>query len=247
MKYEIKNSSILLKFPANNNGKFRFKKRQDKKDFGKSFSTRKENFDDTVYLEWQIGYDVPVNEVDEKNTKLIKKSFKGSNGKEKYPYELSEIFFESFRLKLFTSNNIEELESQINLYKNFIDENPISVEHKEEIILNNITFQETSIKLPTFFYFCSDGTQIEISIQKQQYATGVQPMIYFCIPFKCFKNANDLKNRSSVIGDELIYEINDENKENLILLFKIFGMASKRHKHDILEILKLLKTFIMEK
>lgn len=247
MRYEINNNSILLKFPAKNKGKFRFKKRQNKIGFGKSFSTRKEKFDDTVYLEWQIGYDVPVNDINDKNTKLTKKSFKGSNGKEKYPYELSEIFFEAIKLKLFAPNVIDKLKKQINSYKNFIDENSISLGHEKKITLNDISFQEAPINLPTFFYFCPDGTQIEISIQKQQYATGVQPMIYFCIPFHCFKNYKNLMNNSSDIRDELIYEINRKNKKNLILLFKIFGMASQRHKNDILEILKLLKVLIMEK
>lgn len=241
MNYKIENNCIVLEFLANNEGKFRFKKREKNTDFGKSFSTRKEKFDNNTYLEWQIGYDVPINEIETKSTKLTKKSFIGSNGKEKYPYELSEIFFEAIQLNLINQNEIENLIKNIESFESFIDENPISIEHKSKVILNNITFQETVIKLPTFFCFCSDGTQIEIFIQKQQYATGVQPMIYFCIPFKCFRNTHLLINKSSQRGDILEYEVNKDNKENLVLLFKIFGMASKRHKNDVIEILKILK------
>ncbi len=44
-------------------------------------------------------------------------------------------------------------------------------------------FEETSIKLTTLFMIeTTDNTQIEVSIQKQQYASGVQPMVYFSIP-----------------------------------------------------------------
>jgi len=48
-----------------------------------------------------------------------------------------------------------------------------------------------------------DETQIEVSIQKQQYASGVQPMVYFCIPLRAFKNSLDLLGKSSVSGDNL--------------------------------------------
>ncbi len=89
-----------------------------------------------------------------------------------------------------------------------------------------------------------DETQIEVSIQKQQYATGVQPMVYFCIPLKAFKNSSDLLGRSSVVGDKLVYVINKNNVLNLIFMMKVFGMASKRHNYDIVEILKILLEII---
>lgn len=241
--YKVENNSILLNFPAKNDGKFRFKKRENKFGFGKTFSTRNEEFNFNTYLEWQIGYDVSINEINIKKTKLIKKNFVGSNGKTKYPYELSEIFYEAIKLNFITLKDIDLLIDYILSVKTFIDENPIIVNYKFENMINNILFQETSVNLPTFYYFCKDDTQIEISIQKQQYATGIQPMVYYCIPFKCFKNKNILLNKTSKVKDELIYEINQKNIENLILLFKIFGMTSQKHQHDIIEILKILKNY----
>lgn len=100
MEYIVKEKNIWLVIPAANSGKFRFKKRKNRLDFGETFSTRECPFDDQTYLEWQIGYDVPVKDVEEgkKGTKLTSKHFVGSNGKKKYPYELSEIFYKAMEL-----------------------------------------------------------------------------------------------------------------------------------------------------
>lgn len=243
----IKGNNILLIIPASNAGKFRFKKRQNKLDFGKTFSTRKGTFDDQTYLEWQIGYDVPINDIEagKKRTKLATRHFIGSNGKTKYPYELSEIFFKAMELELITKREVEHLLNEIKGYKNFIDKEAITVEHHSRLTINGVHFEETSIKLPTFFMVeTSDETQIEVSIQKQQYASGVQPMVYFCIPLRAFKNSSAIYGKSSVSGDNLVYVINRTNVANLIFMMKVFGMASKRHNFDVVEILKILLEII---
>lgn len=247
MEYIIKENNILLNIPATNAGKFRFKKRKSRLDFGEIFSTREYPFDDQTYLEWQIGYDVPIKDVEKgkKDTKLTSKHFVGSNRKTKYPYELSEIFYEAMELEFITKKEVENLLNEIRDYKNFIDEKAIAVEHDSQIIINGIKFEEASIKLPTLFMIETlDDTQIEVSIEKQQYASGVQPMVYFCIPLKAFKSSADLQGKSSVSGDKLVYVISKTNVLNLIFMMKVFGMASKRHNHDIVEILKILLEII---
>jgi len=247
MECIIKEKNILLIIPATNNGKFRFKKRKNRLDFGETFSTRECPFDEQTYLEWQIGYDVPIKDVEDgkKETKLTGKHFVGSNGKTKYPYELSEIFYKTMELELITKKEVENLLNGIMNYKSFIDEKAITVEHHSQITINGINFEETSIKLPTLFMIETlDKTQIEVSIQKQQYASGVQPMVYFCIPLKSFKNYSGLIGKSSVSGDKLIYVISKTNVLNLVRMMKVFGMASKRHNHDIVEILKILLEII---
>lgn len=247
MDYRIKEHDILLTIPATNAGKFRFKKRRNRLDFGEIFSTRECIFDDQTYLEWQIGYDVPVRDVEEgkKDTKLTNKHFVGSNRKRKYPYELSEIFYEAMELEFISKKEVENLLKEIGGYKSFIDEKAITVQHHSRRTLNGINFEETSIKLPTLFMIETlDETQIEISIQKQQYASGIQPMVYFCIPLKAFKNSSDLHGKSSVSGNKLIYLIAKTNFLNLVCMMKVFGMASKRHNHDIVQILETLLEII---
>lgn len=243
MEYSVNKKEIQLIFPAANAGKYRFKKRKNRFDFGETFSTRECCFDENTYLEWQIGYDIPVKDVEngKERTKLNKKDFIGSNGKRKYPYELSEIFNTAIELDLLDKRDMKNLIDEVKHYNNFIDGKAISVERHSKININGVMFEETSIKLPTLFMVESlDQTQIEVSIQKQQYASGVQPMVYFCIPLKSFSNNLNLLGKSSVVGDELIYFINKSNAQNLINLVKIFGMASKRHNHDIIQILQII-------
>lgn len=247
MEYVVGENNILLTIPATNDGKFRFKKRKNRLDFGEIFSTRKCPFDDQTYLEWQIGYDVPVRDVEKgkKWTKLTSKHFIGSNGKTKYPYELSEIFYAAMKLEFITIEEVKNLLKEIGGYKSFIDEKTITVEHHSRLTINGINFEETSIKLPTLFMIETlDDTQIEVSIQKQQYASGVQPMVYFCVPLKAFKNSSNLLGKSSVSDDKLVHVINKTNVLNLIFMMKVFGMASKRHNHDVVEILKVLLEII---
>jgi len=243
VEYQIKDKNILLTIPATNAGKFRFKKRKNRLDFGETFSTRECFFDDDTYLEWQIGYDIPVKDVEDGKgeTKLTQKHFIGSNGKRKYPYELSELLYTAIEQGLITKKDAKDLCDEVRKYKNFIDDKSISVEHHAKLTINGMNFEETSIKLPTLFMVETlDHTQIEISIQKQQYASGVQPMIYFCIPIESFSNSSDIMGRSSVAKDKLVYAINKNNALNLIYLMKIFGMASKRHNHDVIQIVQTI-------
>ncbi len=247
MEYTIKEKNIWVVIPASNSGKFRFKKRKNRLDFGEIFSTREYIFDDQTYLEWQISYDVPMNDVEKgtKETKLTKKHFVGANGKKKYPYELSEIFYKAMVLEFISKKDVQNLLKEIAGYKSFIDEKAITVEHHAKLTINGMNFEETSIKLPTLFMVETlDGTQIEVSIEKQQYASGVQPMVYFCIPLKAFKNSSDLHGKSSTAGDKLVYVISPNNVLNLVYMMKVFGMASKRHNHDVVKILETLLEII---
>ena len=153
MEYIIKEKNIWLVISATNSGKFRFKKRKDRLDFGEIFSTRECLFDEQTYLEWQIGYDVPVKDVggEEKNTKLNKKSFIGNNGKIKYPYELSEIFWTAIELNLISKEEVKCLLDEIRKYTQFIDEKVISVVHHSKLSINGVHFEETSKVAYTFY------------------------------------------------------------------------------------------------
>ena len=79
--------------------------------------------------------------------------------------------FVSVKIGLLSKKDIESLLSEIKSYKNFIDQKAITVERHSKININGINYEETSIKLPTLFMVeTEDKTQIEVSIQKQQYA-----------------------------------------------------------------------------
>lgn len=243
MNYKIEKDKIILNIRATNDGKFRFKTRENNLNFGNTFATKGNNFSEKVYLEWQIGYDAVVTDVQagKKETKLTNLTFVGANKKVKYPYELSELVFDTIKIGLIPKNKISGLLKEIASYSDFIDEKKIEVEHNKKIKINGMPFEETSIKLPTLFMVeTTDKTQIEISIQKQQYASGTQPMVYFCIPLTSFENGETLYGKPSTNEDNLIYIISENNIDVLFDLLKIFAMCSKRHNFDIIEILTIL-------
>ena len=243
MDYSIRDNKIFIKIPATNDGKFRFKTRKHNLEFGEIFSTRKINFNNDAYLEWQIGYDATAKEIKDGAKKTILKQLKfvGANKKEKYPYELSELLYFAAKNGLIPINDLNSLLEEIKNYSNFISDRKISVEHQSKVIINGVHFEETSIKLPTLFMMeTADNTQIEVSIQKQQYASGVKPMLYFCIPFNAFINHAELNGRPSNSNDALTYVIDNKNKNILLDMTKIFAMCSPRHNFDITEILKIL-------
>lgn len=246
--YVCSNNAIELTFSAANDGKFRFKTREKDESFGKTFATRQKAFNEKVYLEWQVGYDAMVEDVKsgKKFSKLIQTTFIGSNGKEKYPYELSELLYESIKCGFVSMGDLDKLNAEILSYNKFFDEKEIVVETSSSLLFNGLSFKEAAIKLPTLFMPQKDGTNIEISIQKQQYASGVQPMIYFTIPFKSFANWRDLDGKKSVRGNNLKYLIKKDNAEMILNMFKVFGMASSRHKFDVEQILKTVKILVQK-
>ncbi len=245
--YTCAEDTLAITFPAVNDGKFRFKTREKETDFGKTFATRQKVFNEKVYLEWQIGYDAFVEDVKSgrKQTILAQSTFIGSNGKEKYPYELSEILYDSVKCGLISLKDLDALQNEIGTYKKFFDEREIALEPLSNLSFNGVALKESAIKLPVFFMPQNlDGTIIEISIQKQQYASGVQPMIYFDIPFKSFADWKKLDGKKSVKGDQLKYVVKKATAEAILNLFRVFGMASARHKYDVEQILKVLKKLI---
>lgn len=244
--YVCTNNAIEITVSAANDGKFRFKTREGETAFGKTFATRQKAFNEKVYLEWQVGYDAMVEDVKsgKKFTKLTNTTFIGSNGREKYLYELSEMLYESIKCGLISVQDLDKLNAEILAYNKFFDDKEIVLETTSAVLINGIPFKETAIKLPTLFMPQNDGTVIETSIQKQQYASGVQPMIYFNIPFKSFANWQDLDGKKSVKGNNLKYLIKKENVEVILNMYRVFGMASSRHKFDVEQIFKTIKKLI---
>ena len=243
MNFEIKDNKIEINIPATNVGKFQFKTRETKLSFGEIFATRTKIFDEKIYLEWQIGYDAIISEVKKgkKQTNLTKLSFIGNNRKEKYLYELSELLYQAIKINLIPKEKISSLLKKIKSYHNFIDKRRIDIESPQKVIINDVLFEETSIKLPAFFMIETvDGTQIEIHIKQQQNASGTQPMVYFCIPISSFNDYKKILGRSSTKADVLKYEINQKNAQIIFDMIKIFAMCSKRHNYDIIQILKLI-------
>jgi len=245
MGYKIihKDKEIHIIIDTKNDGKLRFKKRSSIFDFGQVFSTRETPFNKDSYLEWQIGYDIPAKEVKEETAAYFgHRTFMGRAGKTKFPFELFEIYLGLVKRKIIQNSITTALYEEILSYKNFLDGDPISVSTPYDFSINNVEFKKTSTNLPTYYYFNrDDGTIIEVSIKQQQYASGTQPMVYFCIPIFSFLDGQDMIGKTSFNKESLSYVIGTDNSLSISNLIKIFGMASKKHHYDILSILDLIR------
>ena len=238
MNFEVTNEEIIINLPSKNAGKFRYKKRNKIGEYGKGFATTTENFDDITYLEWQIGYDVIVSDVDKKPTKLTNMRFVGANGKEKHPYELSELLYYALKENLVSFEEVEETIEKIKACENLFEEDySINLESFRDFSYNNIMFKRGDITLPNFYYETDQGLFVEVSIQKQQYANGVQPMVYISIPLRLFSNYQSMNGHSSREIEKAVFIVDRNNASFLLETFEIFGMCSTRHKIDVIEIL----------
>ncbi len=239
MIYKVQENSVDVILPLISQGKFRCKKREDIQDFGKGFAPKSTPITKDAYLEWQIGYDTIIGN-DEKPTKLNTEAFvfTGANGKLKHPYELSEIVFYMCKQNIITKEEIKNIILKINNISDFLQEKfIIEVKKEGEIILNDLKFLSSSTKLPTFIIRNDNNLLIEIMIQKQQYATGIQPMLYLIIPVSVFANSKDIIGNTSKQTPCGTLNFDSSCKETIFKLLFCFGMCSRSHNHDIREIL----------
>jgi hypothetical protein len=231
--------SIILRSELKNDGRFRFKFRKSNKEIGESYSTREKELNANVYLEWQIGYDRVVSDA-LKTTVLDNLIFKGANNKLKNPYELSEIIYFLKKHSLIDKDNFEDIKNKVKKVTNFLDEDyKIRAVDKGQIEIHNFSVNKFDMNLP-MFQFESNELIVEIAIQKQQYASGVQPMLYLCIPVKKFKNFNSINGKKSEKGTMWEWELKKEEAYFFVNVLLLFSSCSKSHKHDILEIISLL-------
>lgn len=247
--FYIKDNKLFIKIPVKNKGKFRWKNRKNVNEYGEGFSTDKVKYSENSYIEWQIGYDVPVRDYqkdpDAKPTTLTNYTFNSLKDVEKYPYELSEFLFAMAKANLVTEEEIKKLLCDINKSETSLeDEFKIKTDKVGDYIIDGeISFQQQNITLPTFIYHeKNDYSYVEISIQKQQYATGVQPMLYFSIPIISLSDSESMigKTARELNFNYTTFVVDDKNKNCILNVFRFFGICSVRHKHDVSEILKLL-------
>jgi len=245
-KFTIKklDESILLSFPAKKAGKFYWKERTNNKAFGIGLSMRKKKIDSTkTYLEWQIGFDFLKSDDKESIFKDKKLSFNNHKNKEKYPYEIAEIILFLLELNIINKKKLDELYKKIK--KNsvyFIHQSVFPEKRNDLVVLNEIHFYNAYTQVPSYSYSLQDDdVSIEVITQKQQYASGYQPMVYFCVPMMKFENP--INERKSKKGDLLLYRIQEKNYEVFLRTFEILAMVSQDYQSDLLQIIKKIQSY----
>ena len=226
-------------------GKIRVKRRSMLNEYGIPVPTRSTNFTQSDYIEWQIGYDVPVKDVTKiALTSLPEPVFIGANNKEKALYELSEYVKYFYDWGVVERRQLEEILN----YLNNIDEaellennpeNTITRSHAINKRINGFNFEYTQVRYPLLIYkFMDYEIATEIKTTEKQRAIGVQPMLYFCIPVTKLKTEIPLVGRKAFIKEFGFFDIDRENISVFIELLKIFGILSASHRHDVIRIIE---------
>ncbi|MGN8402878.1 R.Pab1 family restriction endonuclease [Helicobacter pylori] len=223
-------------------GKARVKIRHAFSDYGISTATRKIPFSLKHYVEWQIGYDVPIKDKEKFKLTTLKDEkyhFLGANNKVKTLYELSEMIYYAKQLNLISLENLENTLKYLEKQKQFIEDNfTITRERFRSHQFGGMDFELSRISYPLLIHSFNDNQLSEIVIREQQYGSKTQAMLYFCFSILELKTATPLLNRTAALKEHALLTIHKTNALMFLEMLKIFGLLSQVHHNDVLKILE---------
>ncbi|GAA6837706.1 R.Pab1 family restriction endonuclease [Helicobacter pylori] len=221
-------------------GKVRVKIRHAFSDYGISTATRKIPFSLKHYVEWQIGYDVPIKDKEKLELTTLKDEkyhFLGANSKTKTLYELSEMIYYAKQLDLISLENLENTLKYLEKQKQFIEDNFIRERFRSHQF-GGMDFELSRISYPLLIHSFNDNQLSEIVIREQQYGSKTQAMLYFCFSVLELKTATPLLNRTAALKEHALLTIHKTNALMFLEMLKIFGLLSQVHHNDVLKILR---------
>ncbi|GAA8742974.1 R.Pab1 family restriction endonuclease [Helicobacter pylori] len=217
-------------------GKARVKIRHAFSDYGISTATRKIPFSLKHYIEWQIGYDVPIKDKEKFELTTLKDEkyhFLGANNKVKTLYELSEMIYYAKRLGLISLENLENTLKYLEKQKQFIEDNfTITRERFRSHQFGDMDFELSRISYPLLIHSFNDNQLSEIVIREQQYGSKTQAMLYFCFSILELKTATPLLNRTAALKEHALLTIHKTNALMFLEMLKIFGLLSQAHHNE---------------
>ena len=241
--------SIHVSIPLTaTSGKARIKRRKSWQDYGVVVPTRRAALAQSCYLEWQIGYDATISDLNKgmKTTSVPECRFVGANGKEKSLFELSEYLYYLSKWGiiplsslLLVANEIEGLGAN-----ELFDENDALMIRRTHPIPKNLCgfeFDFMRVEYPLVVYRCGGyDVLIEIMVREQQRAAGIQPMLYVCIPVSELNAKPGLVGRTARLNECAELIIDKNNARTFLDIFRLFGRLSQNHRHDVLAIIKTI-------
>ncbi len=243
IKIDDDKKAIEVSIPLTSiSGKVRVKIRHAFSDYSISTATRKIPFSLKHYIEWQIGYDVPIKDKEKFELTTLKDEkyhFLGANNKVKTLYELSEIIYYAKRLGLIGLENLENTLKYLEKQKQFIEDNfTITRERFRSHQFGGMDFELSRISYPLLIHSFNDNQLSEIVIREQQYGSKTQAMLYFCFSILELKTATPLLNRTATLKEHALLTIHKTNALVFLEMLKIFGLLSQAHHNDVLKILE---------
>ena len=151
-KLKLSNGQISFILPLTQpTGKVRIKERNSFYEYGNPVAVRQTKISLKNYVEWQIGYDLLLNNDNKLKTTLTDKVFVNYKQENKLPYELSEIIYYSYKNNFISLNDIKKTYNEISNTKKTIDvldEMQITRTHPIETNINSIDFYKMTVSYP---------------------------------------------------------------------------------------------------
>ncbi len=241
IKIDDDKKAIEVSIPLTSiSGKARVKIRHAFSDYGISTATRKIPFSLKHYIEWQIGYDVPIKDKEKLELTTLKDEkyhFLGANNKVKTLYELSEIIDYAKQLGLIGLENLENTLKYLEKQKQFIEDSfTITRERFRSHQFGGMDFEFSRISYPLLIHSFNDNQLSEIVIREQQYGSKTHAVfLLFCFGVK---TTTPLLNRTAALKQHALLTIHKTNALVFLEMLKIFGLLSQAHHNDVLKILE---------
>lgn len=225
-------------------GKIRVKRRNAFNEYGQPVATRQLPLSQCDYVEWQIGYDLEVDKAI--GTSLESIRFINNAGKEKCPYELSELILSAHRAGFIREDTIGKLAKDILSVpeRELLDKQDLMQIQRQNPRLetiNGLEFHYMKVMYPMIVRrFGNYDICTEIIVREKQRAVGIQPMLFLCLPILCLKFGNQPIGRILEQKEKATWNIGVVEAGLVVELFRMFGMLSQRHRSDVTAILKAL-------
>lgn len=252
----VKDNKIRIEIPlTTQSGKIRVKIRNSFYEYGIPTATKQIPFSQKHYIEWQIGYDVDKSNKEKLVLSTLQEThFVGANGKNKALYELSEYLYYFVQWGIIRKEELVSLTRTIELVQNFIDEKYSITTISTQKYFDCIEHYVISSRLIQYPYLIFQHPphfkrfSVEVIIKEKQRAIGVQPMLYVCFPITELESKDDTTFLGRVANTKEcgILSLDARHKTFVLECFKIFGILSKSHHYDVLQILHLIKKTLLK-
>ena len=240
-------AELLVSLPLTQpTGKVRVKERSFFGDYGTPVAVRQTPIAQTHYVEWQIGYDLKATDENQAKTTLTRQTFVNYKGEEKFAYELSEMLFYAVQRGLVPLGKVKETFAQIqavNEAQTFEQLESMSIcrTHPQEVSVNGMNFFKMTVSYPMLVRkFGQYDIYTEIVVREKQRAVGTQAMHYVCLPITSLRFSKPALGRTLEAKETAAWLIGTDEGELALELFRVFGMLSPKHRHDVLAILTML-------
>ncbi len=225
-------------------GKIRVKRRSFFSEYGEPIAVRKVALSQSCYVEWQIGYDLLATAENKEKTRLTDRTFRNYKDEVKYAYELGEILMCAYEQGLISDSKIQHCFEKVRCVTDestFEETARISRTNPRERTINELAFYEMQVSYPLFVHrFGPYEIFAEIMVREKQRAVGTQAMLYVCLPITALKFQHPVLGRTLDAKECAEWSIGREEAALSLEMFRVFGMLSPKHRHDVMAILKML-------